>query len=1175
MTETTRDERQGPISSSGRGSVRTDPRSAADDLIRVLEQRRDDAQAELQRLDAGDSAAAHDRDVLRARVTALETDVAALRTGPGRQDLDQIAAIARRNDIDPAHVRGDLQATGNTDVETRGAAANGLGVSRTRIVDNTQVRGGDRAGATQGSVRTETASTALTENGLEQQTNVTNVRTTNTGASYTGSRGSSARVGSAQGGLGIQGSRTESDSVRNADRSGRTVASDTSGGVGLTRTGITAGGQRVGTNTEHRADGSSTEDRTTTGGTGRLSVDGQGRVTGGSIGGSREQRTTNNDANGEATDRQTRSTSGSVGFVRGGDQGTGLTLSGSHSRSDTHRDGGGGSRATNMTPGSSASATGSGDLTVTDRQVGGNGSGTGSIGRGPVRASLTIGGGASYTITADPIPDSNPPRYRLQTVLRYSVSGGVTLGNNSDRMRAPAATPSMESQDYRARPATSGTASVGISASEQRTRTFSQEMSLDELRAYMSEADRARTSGQSPGAAPPEIGMIARIRAAAAMRRVPSEAELETSQAALGLRNGQRVNNESESTRTSNASASGTVGAVTVGGSASRTVTSYGSREIQRTPDRDGTLLVVVRMTFRSTTDTTVSGNAAVSGVGGRAQQQVVDQSGRTIEVRLRPPPGNPNYDREYREALAVQNQAQAEALAQRTNAALTRTAQRTTTNSGGVGTMDRGNVSSGLTQSEQRSTASQVTVSARDDQGRRTVSGNTTGSSQSQMGANIAGTTVLQQTEQTTATNTVDAQGRQTVNVTNTQSGGLQIPAWLQARWRTVRQRIESWDLDEHDLSELASRARNRHGWLNALHGVELLHIRDAWMAFGSAVANPQPAADLREANEEMALKITRGEAVTSFIGGVGPGHGMAAMGAILREQNPAHPLGVHWEWPDALRSQQTEWNTLHGEVRGIAGRFAGMAGADRSARIGAERTRIAGRLNAIKQAIDGCTTFGNASAKPEMLDAIDRDLRTLERAAREALATPPAQANTAPATNATTPSATPNANPTAQSGGQATQAQGQTVATTPPPSPQADLERRRAEAADELVGLRTTLQRYKGTELEHWRGAQWRIGRADGVFANTNEEVNGAIAHLDQIEVDWVGRWGASWHRALELHRTLGTERDAPRALKTNWHWRGELLRQAIAKVGPTARFAFDPAPRLSRWEQQDRDP
>ncbi len=1136
--------RQGPQSNGAgttiTGTTRTeeDVRATADDLHARLTTRRAGMAEEIADRETPEAR----RQQLRAELPLLDLDLRQLRAGgDDRHDRAAIEDVARRYGIQPATLERGSQTSGQSTTVTRGASATGLGVTETRTHEDAMADPeSERTGARSARTMSTSQTTALDSSGASRSSSETRSSERSDGSGNSRTTSASTRVGVTDRGLGVgRTTGTSQTETRAPARPGEgnpsvTRANETSTSVGVNATGVSAGRNRTDTSTWRRQDGSSTELRQTSGTSGGVTTNEEGQVTGATGTRSSGTRRTETGADGEAT-RQTSSSRSATGGVTLDDNGrvSGGSLGGTTSSSTATRDG-------------ASSHSAGGTATVTRDSVGATGTGSGAIERGPVRVGANVGAGGSYTITATPVADSHPLAYELVTTFTYNVTIGGSIGTASDTLGAQSTV----------------SASVGGSATRTRTQTFRSRMTLEELRAYMSGAERAASTGTpGPGSEAPEIGMMARYRAAQAQGRTPSEDEMRDPRAAARLREGQSVEHTETTALSGQGSAQISGGGASAGVSHSRSSEETVTRRERRTTVR-GRPVIEVTLTFSRQDDQSTAANASYDGIGGRYGEATSERRGRTVVVQIAPPP-NPRYDAQYREAMAVSSQTEAEALARRTGAAITRSESQTDTTSGGMGLMNGGDVNTGLTMSDARTRSSEVTVGARGTDGARSVSGSTTGSSTSRGGLNVAGTQVLSGSTATSATAEVTEEGTARAEVSQTQTAGLELPAVLQRLWRTTETHLQRYDLSEADLQALTSRAGDARGWQSSLNARELLHIPNEWRAFGRRLLNPNPQREWLEANREMALKIARGQALTDFVASVGADYGMAAMHAILRGSNPSQPLGVRWDWPDELRTQQRQYQTLRGEVRGAAERFERMPQADRATRIETEATRMVNGLTAIKTAIEGCRAFEDVSVRVEMLDAIDRDIRTVRSAQQQANSARPASDE---ASSPGSPGATRPASQGAQA--QATQSDGPQVGDPTGPGQREAESRRLLE--EELAQKTTTAQRFKAEENTHWRTAQGHVATGRGrIFVSSFDDAIAAETELDKISRDWVGLWGAAWRRIVELHQQLN--RGTPdRTKRTNTDWRIQLYREAIS-INNYAAYG-NPQGKITRWQRED---
>lgn len=1120
----------------GESRTTEDVRATADDLLARLRTRREGIEEEIAERETTEERKAQ----LRAQLPLLDLDMRQLRAGGNdRHDRAAVEDMARRYGIEPTSLARGSQTSGQTTTVTRGMSQSGLGVTETRThEDATADPDSERTGARTARTTSSSRTTALDSSGLSSSRSETRSSERADGSGRSRTTSASTRVGVTERGLGVGrttgGSTTETRAPRRPGEGNPSVtrANETSTAVGVNSTGVSAGRSRSDTTTWRRQDGSSTELRSTRGTTGGVTTNDEGEVTGATATHSRSTRRTERDASGEET-RQTSSGGSVTGGLTRDDQGrlSGGSLGGTHQSSEATRDG-------------ASSRSVGGTATVTRDSVGATGTASGAIERGPVRVGANVGAGGSYSITATPVPDTEPLQYELVTTFTYNVTIGGTVGTASDTLGAQSTV----------------SASVGGSYTRSRTQTFRSRLTLEEMRQYMRGAERAAASGEHNGSDAPEIGMMARYRAAQAQGRTPSEEEMRDPRTAARLREGQSVEHAETTTRSGQISGQVSGGGVGFGASHSRSREETVSRRERRTTYR-GRPIIEITLTFSRQDEQSTSGNASVDGVGGHYGESTSQRRGRIVVVRLAPPP-DPQYDRNYREAMSVSSQTEAETLAQRTGSTITRSESRTETRSGGMGVMNGAELNTGLSASDSRTRGSELTVGTRED-GTRSVSGTTTGGSTSRAGLNVAGTQVLSGTVATQATSEVTQDGTARAEVSQTRSGGLELPAVLQRLWRTTETNLQRYDLSEADLQALTARAGNARGWQNALNARELLHIPNEWRAFGQRLVHPNPQPEWLEANPEMAFKIARGQALTEFVASVGADYGMAAMHAILRGSNPSQPLGVRWDWPDALRAQQRQYQSLRTEVRGAAERFRRMPEANRAANIQREADRIVNALNGIKTAIEGCREFEDVSVRVEMLDAIDRDIRTVRAAQQEASSRPAS----APGQAATSPAATGQAGQGAQPGRPA-QAEGPQVGDPTGPGQQEADGRRRLE--EELAQKTTTAQRFKAEENTHWRTAQRHIATGrDRIFTSSFDDAIAAETELDKISRDWVGLWGAAWRRMVELHQQLGRGA-ADRAKRTNTDWRIQLYREALT-INNFAGYG-NPEGKIARWRRED---
>jgi len=1032
-----------------------------------------------------------------------------------RTDLQGLEAIARRNGIAPEDMGHPTRVEGTSRTRTRGLSETGLGLT----TSDTQETIGPAASGTPGRESSVTNTTSTTTNvdtsGGHRSTSSSLALRDGDGGVGSRSDTSTTSFGSNAAGLGVSSTDVTETSLRRPGEGGESGAghstSTTTAAHGGARFGddsATVGGGQSRTNgqTAYNPDGSSSGTTSTAGSSGSATMNDSGTLTAATATVTGNDQQSVRDASGRETHRETNSSSVTAGYVNG-ENGEGVTLAGQVGEDHRNRE-------------SASSGTLSGSATVTDQQVGATGNAAVSMGAGPVAVNGSLGGGASFSVDVREVPDTRPKQYELVTTFRYEISFGVGVGTNDNQLGA----------------STTNTGRAGVSSRQQRTSSYTNRLTAEQAAEY--QADLRRGEGSTPrgGAGPaPALRFAARLRAFAAAGHFPTEADLLGNSRDMEMDSEIRIGGSDTTTGTGGGQVGGL--GMSAGADASATRTTEVDRRCARLMI-NGQDTIRYTLVFADTQASSRALNGAVEGIGARGQQDESQRRGVTVVIDIAA--DAPDRDARERQALSVMTRQAADQLARETGAEITRESQTSTTDSFGMGLMDDGQVATGLVSTGRRATGRRVTTGQRDAEGHQTLRGGTTGSSSDGAALNVLGTEVANVGSATNASAEVDDEGRQHVEVRNSETAGLALPQMLQNLWRTTEQRINSFDISESDMTVLVRRANDRR-WNTCLPDAQQLHIQGPWRSLKSSLLRPRPEPDWVRADRATAYKIARGEAITNFIGGVPARHGHAAIRAVLRNFDRTQALATEWEWPDSLHAQERTYAGFRTDIRGARARFGRMTGDERETMIQEAVTRIANGLEGIKRAVAGCGDFQQESAKVEMLNGLDRDIREIHRHGQQASV--------------------------AGGGGGQAEAASSSAAQEGVGRDTGDHASKSAHMMEAKMGA----FRYKRMERTNWRSCQQHMQAArDRVFVSTHDDVQRAMNQLLAIERAWVGQWSASFREYSRLAHELGLGGQIDYGLRTNVEYRIQLMTQAVALDGSLAGF-WNPGSLSARWRGQ----
>ena len=935
--------------------------------------------------------------------------------------------------------------------------------------------------------------------------------------------------------LGADGAHREQHTdvqIADGDGSGQRTQLTTRRGAGETVAGWGVGGSTDASHTRTDVDGASTT-------AGRQSAGGLGYRDGGIDLVSRTGQTvTTRDADGEATSQRGSSATGHGGVLFGGDDGTGMRAGLSGTREDLTREGG-------------TTATGSVDAQITDQGARANASSTAQVSSGPVSAQGTVGGSGGYTVAVAPIPGTDTCEVVLTLTLSGNVGGTAGLGNSEAL-----------GSDSR------GTATFGFSASGSRGLVYRHRMTRAEADRYVASAGAAANGGAASG--PPEFDTMARLRAADAHGQGLRETEvLSDPGAARAMADGSSL----ELTTRVGVSVQGGVSAN--GGAASAGVTGSAGTEHTRTirVGRTGSgpeSRVTVAVSFQDEDSRSLGAHASIEGMGATATQSSTNTRGAASTFLL--DPAATDYDATFRRITSLDGPQAATALAQELGAEYTDSSGRKIKRSGGAGTTDGAEVKEGLTQSTERAEDHSVTFGARDANGRRTLTAESNGDTKESVALNARGQALVQDTSQTHATSRIGEDGRQTVDVTHTETQSMPVvPAFLADLLHTTRTEISQYRMADHDLDVLGDRARDRYHWLNCLPGGLIGHVRDPWLTLAASLAHPQPEAAWVAANPEVANKIARGRAITHFMATVGALDGMQATGCALREWGEgSERLGVHLEFPEPIARLGPIYDGLHARIAGAHALYESWQGPDRVTRILRDVGEIRTGLRLTSNAVAGCDAFRNSGAKIETVEAVQLDLAAAEALQTEYEAAVFTPQNVAamrslfggdePTSGPGAPAATP-AGPRASFDVVTGHADASATAAAWP-GPSGDERARWMHRAGLIVRL---LENAKHEEQRHCAAAQRNTLAYDGMTGSSSDILR-ALEELDAIDSLF-----PMWTQLYDELDILYTRADADRStfpwnFRPNVSWREQLLQDADRR-----RSNSGYAERLALWRQQ----
>lgn len=933
--------------------------------------------------------------------------------------------------------------------------------------------------------------------------------------------------------LGADGAHREQHTdvqIADGDGSGQRTQLTTRRGAGQTAAGWGVGGSTDATHTRTDVDGSATEDR-------RTSSGGLGYRNGGiDLASSSGRTVTQRDADGEATSRRGSSATGSGGVVFGGEDGTGVRAGLSGRREDLTRDGG-------------TTANGSVDAQLTDRGARANASGTGRVSSGPVSAEGSVGAGGGFRIAVEPIPGTDTCEVVLTLTINGNVGGTAGLGN-SERL----------GNDSR------GSATFGVNVTGSRGLVYRHRMTRAEADTYVAGARGAASGGSASG--PPEFDAMARLRAAEANGHGLRETEVLSDPAAA-----RAMSDGSSLELTTRVGVSVQGGLSANGGAASAGVTGSAGTEQTRTirVGRSGSgpaSRVTVVVSFQDQDSRSLGAHGALDGVGATATQSSTTSRGASSTFTL--DPAAPDYDATFRRITSLDGPQAATALARELGAEYTETSGTNATRRGGVGTMDGPDVQEGLTQLTEHTEDHRVTVGALGADGRRTLEAEDTGGTTEALALNARGRAVLQDSSRTQATSRIGEDGRQTVDVTHTETQSMPVvPAFLADLLHTTRTEISQYRMVDHDLDVLGDRARDRYRWLNCLPGGLIAHVRDPWLTLAASLSHPQPEAAWVAANPEVANKIARGRAITHFMATVGAADGMEATGHALRDWGEgSERLGVHLEFPEPIAASSPIYDRLHARIAGAHALYESWQGPDRVARILRDVGELQSGLRQVANAVTACDAFRNSGAKIETLSAVQLDLDAADALRAEYEATLHTRENVAmmqglfggddPAA-AAQPASPAQARPSSLD---VLTGRADAQSANVPAGPSGEERARWMHRAGQIVRL---LENAKHEEQRHCAEAQRHTAAYDRMFGSSGD-IRSALDELDAIDTLF-----PVWTQLFDELDTLYTRANADRSTfpwqyRPNVNWREQLLHEADRR-----RSNSGYADRATRWRQQ----
>ncbi len=214
-----------------------------------------------------------------------------------------------------------------------------------------------------------------------------------------------------------------------------------------------------------------------------------------------------------------------------------------------------------------------------------------------------------------------------------------------------------------------------------------------------------------------------------------------------------------------------------------------------------------------------------------------------------------------------------------------------------------------------------------------------------------------------------------------------------LRALLSTEYETLRGFYLDEDDIETVVGRAADRAHWDQCASSPRML---EAWHALRRQLRSPSVQADEAEIDRAVARRLAIARHLARFYEAHGE-YAQTAMHNVLRSwgaaglagtrrDSEAADVGSEYEWPHALRSQKSSFETIRAEVRDLERASAGQATqGDLGERDEDHRYERAGslheRLTAIYTAVLGSRDFDSEGARASLLRAIDEYRTRLRR--------------------------------------------------------------------------------------------------------------------------------------------------------------------------------------------------
>lgn len=549
---------------------------------------------------------------------------------------------------------------------------------------------------------------------------------------------------------------------------------------------------------------------------------------------------------------------------------------------------------------------------------------------GDLSTGAKVSGSAGFTLITEPVPGTN----LVDVVLTLKVGGG--LGR------------------------TEGTKDVnlGVSARASGAVEFRHTLQADELPAYVARLEAVDAGAPATGG-PPELGLLAKIRAASTLPATGFDA-----QGARDLGDGDAVSVTLAAGATGEASVHG------VSAKASNDWTRTVAVKAGRTPD--GRRCVDLTISFGEATER--AGGAEVSegavSVGAEASRKTSDTDSATFRLD----PEADDYEAVYDLLVAASTWGELQAIARDPDVERHRASgSRVATDTGRVAeTVGVGGITASYGQTSSRSTS---------------VTGGPDGAAAMVTGSKGAEASVLGMEERRTATAsaTVGASG---VSLRTEEShartalgvgeGGVDAAmaggplAVLRAEFTTQVVTIrKGTDLNEAEVRRLFERPADHVKW-SACAAYRPPRVYLAWVALGETLLHPTPDPVDAQIAPDLAHDVARAAAIADFVAAEGSA-GIELLRSAAQQWEGERDLGTTYEWPKSIADQREVFEGLEREVAATPAQMPEMPGYQ----------RLAGlllRWRRLYDVVDRCPDFAEPRAKLDLLDLIGQYQLTTE---------------------------------------------------------------------------------------------------------------------------------------------------------------------------------------------------